>query len=137
LVPLSTVEEQLASHGSAVASAPKKPDEIIPGEYSVPVVGGALEAVGGFLQGGGEKVGEAANKSIESVPGGKAAIEVGKSVESAAKNVGTWTSELGQLLSSSDLKRFGLIVAGGLLLIFAALMMVHALGGPTPIPVPV
>jgi hypothetical protein len=134
LVPLTTVEQQLASHGSIPPpKQKKKPDEIIPGEYSVPVIGGLLEGAAGFLQGGGEKTGDAANKAIESVPGGKAAIEAGKTVE----NVGSWTDELGRLLSAESLKRFGLIVAGVLLLLFAALMLVHAMGGPTPIPIPV
>lgn len=47
-----------------VSQPHKKPNEIIPGEFSIPVIGGGLESVAGFLQGGGEEVGKAANKAL-------------------------------------------------------------------------
>lgn len=141
LKPLDTVEEELASHGSRSTA------ELFP-EATRAAKHENLEQLGLFQQGqeaglalltGGQVPGKNIEKLVKSSPlteGEHAGVKGAESAEKGIEAAADWTVELGKWLSPESLKRLGLIIAGSLLLIFAFFMIVHAMGGPTPIPVP-
>lgn len=77
---------------------------------------------------------EASRKLEKSV---KEGTELVNGAEKAVESAGEWTSELSGLLSKESLLRFGKIIAGGLLLMFALVLFIKIMGGPSVIPIPV